>query len=102
MSNALRQQVAGMTKACKTILARGKELPPVDVTTAQNAVAILAEAKAQNYGNKVLAGIILPVNTPLSSWSWAALLAAMEMVEQSLLLPQQTSRVPGQNGDRLS
>ena len=56
--SSLRYQVIGIIDACKTALARGKDLPPVAATTAQIASAILKQAKAE-----------LPNDKVLSSWS---------------------------------
>jgi len=71
-----------MIETCKTVLARGKDLPPVDAITIQVASAILEEAKREFPQDKVLAAVVLnPVFT------WTAILSAMETVSRSLPLP---------------
>ena len=90
MSDSLRQQVAGLIEACKTVLARKDDLPPVDGTTARLAVAILAETKTKNPSDKILAAITLPEDATLALWSWTSILTAMEIVSRSIPLPQQT------------
>jgi hypothetical protein len=97
MSNSLRQQVAGMIETCKTVLARGKELPGVDATTARIAITILAEAKAQNPDDKVLNAVALPEEQGLYLWNWTSILSAMETVQNSLPLPQQARPRPYSN-----
>lgn len=84
MSDSLRQQVAGLMETCKTVLAVKNEIPPVDGTTARLAVAILAEAKAKNPGDKLLAAITLPEDATLALWSWTSILTSMEIVSRSI------------------
>ena len=91
----LRAQVRGLIETCETVMsAKGKQLPPVDETTLGIAQAILSEAKAQVPGDKVLAGvtIALPV-------SWTSLLAAMQLVQETLPLPTQ-SQIQVRTGGR--
>jgi len=80
--SSLRYQVIGIIDAFKTVLARGKDLPPVDATTAQIASAILKQAKAELPNDKVLAAVKL--EKPVSSCTWAGILSAMETVNYTL------------------
>lgn len=96
MSDSLRQQVAGMIETCKTVLARGKDLPDLDQTTIKGAEAMLTQAKEKVPDDKVLAATVLG---PLH-YSWTAILSAMETVERTLPLPGQARPAPFSSGGK--
>lgn len=77
--SSLPHHAAGLIETCKTVLARGKDLPNVEATTFQIAVAILDEAKRKCPDDKVLAAVNL--EGPLT---WTAILSAMETVSRTL------------------
>jgi hypothetical protein len=90
--SSLRHQVIGVIDTCKTVLARGKDLPPVDATTTQIASAILEQAKAELPNDKVLAAVKL--EEPLSNCTWAGILSAMETVNHTLPISGAARRRP--------
>lgn len=75
----LSPQVAAIVETCKTLVAMGKDRPPVDPTTLQAAKAILQQAKEELSNDKVLAAIVYE-----NTVTWAGILTTMQIVQRSL------------------
>jgi hypothetical protein len=88
---ALRQQVNGLIETCESALKERKkeDLPLVDSTSANLAIAILKQAKEKAPSDSILASVTLPEDKPMAVWSWTGILAAMKSVRAALPYPPQ-------------
>jgi hypothetical protein len=68
-----------MIETCKTVLAKGRDLPPVDAATRQVVGAILQQAKEEVPNDKVLAAVVFE-----GAYMWTGILTTMQIVQSSL------------------